>query len=125
MKKNQSQKGNYHVYLNKDPHLPEKIGRKLFFESHNYNEAVTFSERLVGTMVQWFLEDYRFYGHRDHQIIESFRKFIVNFWIEPVGDTPTPLKPFCARRHAAKLLEPYPTILAKVTPYIFGSEAKN
>jgi hypothetical protein len=49
----------------------------------------------------------------------------VNFWIEPVGDTPTPSKPFCARRHAAKLLEPHPRILARVAPHLFGFESKN
>ena len=123
MKKNHPQQKRYRVYLNKRPHLPEQAGRKLFFESCTHNEAVIFCEKLVGTMVEWFLEDYRFYSSRNHEATEALRKFVANFWIEPVDDAPVPAKSFCAKRHAAKLLEPHPHILAKVAPHIFGFEA--
>ena len=124
-KKNKASQKCYHVYLNKRPHLPQRAGCRLFFESRTHKEAVIFSEQLVAEVVRWFLEDCRYYGPRDYWTIESFQKFVVNFWIEPVGDTPTPAKPFCARRHAAKLLEPHPTILARVAPCLFGFESKN
>lgn len=123
MKRNQPQEKRYRVYVNQRPHLPAQAGRKLFFEASSHKEAVIFSEKLVGTMVEWFLEDYRFYGIRNPDVTESLRKFVVNFWIEPVDDAPVPAKPFCAKRHAAKLLEPHPHILAKVAPQIFGFQA--
>ena len=123
MKKHQLHEKRYRVYVNQRPHLPEQAGRKLFFEASSHKEAVLFSEQLVGTMVEWFLEDYRFYGSRHHDVIETLRKFVVNFWIEPIDDAPLPGKPFCAKRHATKLLEPHPHILAKVAPHIFGLQA--
>lgn len=124
-KKNKASQRCYHVYLNKRPHLPQRAGCRLFFESHTHKEAVIFSEQFVGQVVEWFLEDCEFYGPDDYQALDSFQSFVVNFWIEPVGDTPTPAKPFCARRHAAKLLEPHPKILARVAPRLFGFESKN
>ena len=123
MKKHQSQEKRYRVYVNQRPHLPVQAGRKLFFEASSHKEAVIFSEKLVGTMVEWFLEDYRFYGSRNYDVIETLRNFVVNFWIESVDDAPVPAKSFCAKKHAAKLLEPHPHILAKVAPQIFGFQA--
>jgi len=107
MKKHQLHEKKYRVYVNQRPHLPAQAGRKLFFEASSHKEAVIFSEKLVGTMVEWFLEDYRFYGSRNYDVIETLRNFVVNFWIEPIDDAPLPGKPFCAKRHATKLLEPH------------------
>jgi len=115
----------YRVYLNKHPHLPEQSGRALFFESHSYPAAVFFSQQLVRNSVEWLVEDFHLHDSYAGDAVERFRKFVENFWIEPVGPTPEPDRAFCARRHAGKLLETHPHILAKVSPLIFGDEIKN
>jgi hypothetical protein len=115
----------YRVYLNKQPHLPNQAGRALFFESHSYHAAVYFSQQLVRNSVEWLVEDLHLHEADAGDAVQRFRKFVENFWIEPIGEAPEPARPFCARRHAGKLLETHPHILAKVSPLIFGDEIKN
>jgi hypothetical protein len=122
VKKNTKLEEGYRVYLNKHPHLPNQAGRTLFFESHSYHDAVYFSRQLVRNSVEWLVEDIHLHEACAGDAVQRFRKFVENFWIEPVGATPEPDMPFCARRHAWKLLEPHPHILAKVSPLIFGSK---
>jgi hypothetical protein len=121
VKKNTKLEEGYRVYLNKHPHFPNQAGRTLFFESHSYHDAVHFSRQLVRISVEWLVEDFHLHEAYAGDAVQRFRKFVENFWIEPVGATPEPDLPFCARRHAGKLLEPHPHILAKVSPIIFGN----
>lgn len=125
MKKNPKLGEGFRVYLNKRPHLPNQAGRVLFFESHSYHAAVYFSRQLVRNSVEWLVEDFHLHESYAGDAVERFRKFVENFWIEPVGATPEPARPFCARRHTGKLLAPHPHILAKISPFIFGDEIKN
>ena len=125
VKKNPKLEEGYRVYLNKHPHLPNQAGRTLFFDSRSYHDAVYFSRQLVRNSVEWLVEDFHLHETYAGDAVLRFRKFVENFWIEPVGATPEPAIPFCARRHAGKLLEPHPHILAKVSPLFFGDEIKN
>lgn len=84
-----------------------------------------FAQQLVRNSVEWLVEDFHLHETYAGDAVQRFRKFVENFWIEPVGPTPEPAMPFCARRHARKLLQPHPHILAKVSPLIFGDEIKN
>ena len=61
--------------------------------------------RAITYRVEWVA---RFYGSRNHEVTEALRKFFANFWIEPIDDGPVPAKPFCLKRHGAKLLEARP-----------------
>ncbi len=115
----------YRVHLNKHPRLPNQAGRAHFFELHSYHAAVYFTKQLVRNSVEWLVEDFHLNEAYAGDAVRRFRKFIENVWIEPVSSTPEPAMPFCARRHAGKLLESHPHILAKVSPLIFGDEIKN
>jgi len=125
VKKNPKLEEGYRVYLNKHPHLPDQSGRAFFFESRSYHAAVYFSQQLVRNSVEWLVEDFHLHDSYAGDAVQRFRRFVENFWIEPVGEAPEPAMPFCARRHAGKLLETHPHILAKVSPLIFGDEIKN
>jgi hypothetical protein len=114
----------YRVYLNKHPHLPDKAGRRLFFESHCFDEALHFSRQIVGNGVEWLVEDIRFHGLHARDAVQTFRKLVENLWIEPVdGDGELP-QAFCAKRHALELLQPHPAVLARVATHLLdGAQA--
>ncbi|MFM8364297.1 MAG: hypothetical protein ACKOAS_04020 [Verrucomicrobiota bacterium] len=112
----------YRVYLNKHPHLPDKAGHRLFFESHCFDEALRFSQKLVGNGVEWLVEDIRFYGLHACEAVKTFRKLVEHLWIEPVGGDGELPQPFCAKRHAFELLQPHPAILVHVAPHLLDGD---
>ena len=114
----------YRVYLNKHPHLPDMAGRLLFFESHCFEEALHFSRQLVGNGVDWLVEDHRLHSAHAREAVQTFRKLVENFWIEPVGGDGELPQPFCAKRHALELLQPHPSILARVAPLLAREESE-
>ncbi len=115
----------YRVYLKKNPNLRGKAGCLVFFESRSYSTALYFSKQLVRNNVEWLVEDFHINDSYAIEAVNRFRKFVENFWIEPVGAAAKPLQPFCAKRHAGKLLKSHPQIHAKVSPFILGDECKN
>ena len=115
----------YRVYLNKFPHCPRDIGCLLFFESRNYKSARHFAEQMVQNSFEWLVEEWHFLQSRRQGALSRFQKFIDNFWIEPIADTPKPTAPFCSRREAKKLLREHPEILAAAREWLFDTDFRH